>query len=477
MDPKTHRLKLREKIGYGVGDAACSMYWKIFTMYLVYFYTDIFGITAAAAGTLLLVTRIWDTANDPLMGVIADRTSTKYGKFRPYLLWFAIPFAIIGVLTFTTPDFGYTGKLVYAYITYLMMMMAYTVVNVPYGALLGVMSPNPKERTKLGSYRFIFAFAGSLVIVAIVEPLAIYFAALESGPGTEAFGWQMAMTVVGIMFVLMVFFTFFNTKERVLPLKTQKTSLKDDLKDLVANRQWWLLVGAGIFTLIFNAVRDGTIIYYFRYYVETEGVIQLAFIDMAYPFSSFFMVIGQASNLFGVLFAAIFASWIGKRFAYITSMMIATIASIFFFFLGAEQIWLMFTFQVVISFNAGLILPLLISMYADAADYNEWKQGRRATGLIFSSYTTSQKFGWTLGSALVGYMLAVFGYQAGVAQTDVALTGIRTLMSFIPAAGAFISGAFIYFYKLDENTMLKITTELEERREEEGMKGDDENRL
>ncbi|MDG5766564.1 MFS transporter [Balneolales bacterium ANBcel1] len=469
MDPKTHKLSLKEKVGYGFGDAACSMYWKIFTMYLVYFYTDIFGITAAAAGTLLLVTRIWDTANDPIMGVIADRTSTKYGKFRPYLLWFAIPFAVIGVLTFTTPDFGYTGKLVYAYITYLFMMMAYTVVNVPYGALLGVMSPNPKERTKLGSYRFLFAFAGSLLVLAIVEPLAIFFSGLSTGAGAEAFGWQMAMVVIGVLFVIFVYISFFTTKERVLPLKSQQTNLKLDLKDLIANNQWWLLVGAGIFTLIFNAVRDGTIIYYFRYYVETEGVINIAWLDMAYPFSSFFMVIGQAANLFGVLFAVTFAGWIGKRRAYMASMAIAAVASIFFFFLGSNQIWLMFALQIIISFNAGLILPLLISMYADAADYNEWKQGRRATGLIFSSYTTSQKFGWTLGSAMLGYMLAVFGYQAGVAQTDTALMGIRTLMSWIPAAGALVSALFIFFYRLDETRMAEITTELENRREEKGV--------
>ncbi len=467
MDPKTHKLKLNEKIGYGLGDAACSMYWKIFTMYLVYFYTDIFGITAAAAGTLLLVTRIWDTANDPIMGIIADRTSTKYGKFRPYLLWFAIPFAVIGVLTFTTPEFGYTGKLVYAYITYLLMMMAYTVVNVPYGALLGVMSPNPKERTKLGSYRFLFAFAGSMLVLAIVEPLAIYFSSMSSGAGAEAFGWQMAMVVVGALFVIFVLYTFFSTRERVLPLKSQDTNLKLDLKDLVANKQWWLLVGAGIFTLIFNAVRDGTIVYYFRYFVETEGVINIAWLDMTYPFSSFFMVVGQAANLFGVLFAVTFAGWIGKRYAYMASMLIAAVASVFFFFLSDTQIWLMFLLQIVISFNAGLILPLLISMYADAADYNEWKQGRRATGLIFSSYTTSQKFGWTLGSALLGYMLAVFGYQAGVEQTEAALTGIRSLMSFIPAAGALISGVFIFFYRLDENQMSKISKDLESRREEE----------
>lgn len=467
MKAPAHKLTFKEKAGYGFGDAACSMYWKIFTMYLVYFYTDVFGITAAAAGTLLLVTRIWDTANDPIMGVIADRTSSKYGKFRPYLLWFAIPFAVIGVLTFTTPDIGYTGKLVYAYITYLMMMMAYTVVNVPYGALLGVMSPNPAERTKLGSYRFIFAFAGSLVVLAIAEPLSIFFSNMHGGAGAEAFGWQMAMVVIGIMFVLMILFTFFSTKERVLPPKSQVTSLKNDLKDLVENKQWFLLLGAGIFTLIFNAVRDGTIVYYFRYFVETEGVIRFSMLDMAYPYSSFFMVVGQAANLAGVLFAALFAGWVGKRYAYITSMMIASLASILFFFLGSDQIWLMFVLQVVISFNAGLILPLLISMYADAADYNEWKKGRRATGLIFSSYTTAQKFGWTLGSALIGYILAVFGYQAGVAQTDMAITGIRTLMSFIPAAGAFISGAFIFFYKLDSDMMTKIATELDQRREDE----------
>ncbi|MDI6401342.1 glycoside-pentoside-hexuronide (GPH):cation symporter, partial [Balneolaceae bacterium ANBcel3] len=341
MDAQKHTLRFNEKVAYGLGDAACSMYWKIFTMYLVYFYTDVFGITAAAAGTLLLVTRIWDTANDPIMGVVADRTNTRFGKFRPYLLWFAIPFAIIGVLTFTTPDLSYTGKIIYAYITYLLMMMVYTVVNVPYGAILGVMSPNPAERTKLGTYRFLFAFGGSILVLAIAEPLVGFFQSNYSGENPEAFGWQMAMVVIGAIAVAFLMYTFFFTSERVKPPKQQKTSLKKDLQDLLENKQWFLLLGAGIFTLIFNAVRDGTIIYYFRYYVETEGVINIAWLDMTYPFSSFFMVIGQAANLGGVFFASILASFIGKRYAYILAMVVAAIVSMFFFFIGPEQIWMM----------------------------------------------------------------------------------------------------------------------------------------
>lgn len=466
-DPLQHNLTLKEKIAYGLGDGGCAMYWRILSVYMVYFYTDVLGITAAAAGTLLLVTRIWDTTNDPIMGLIADRTTTRFGKFRPYVLYGSIPLAALGVLTFTAPDFGMTGKLVWAYATYTLMMMAYTVVNVPYGALVGVMSPNPKERTILGSYRFVAAFAGGILVVGIAEPMVAFFEGLEAGPGTEAFGWQMALTVFGILAVIFLTTTFYFTKERIEPPK-DRNKLKDDLKDVVKNKPWLLLLGAGITLLIFNSIRDGTIVYYFRYFVDTNGAeIDFLFVDMTYPLSSLFMVVGQAANLVGVIFASIVALKVGRKYTFMGCMTVATIFSLLFFLLTADQIVMMFIYQTIISFCAGMVLPVLLSMYGDAADYNEWKNGRRATGLVFSSYSTSQKLGWALGSAFIGYLLAWFGYEAGIDQTEGTLYGIQAMMSFIPAIGAILAGLCLFFYKLDDETMKTITKELEERRSSE----------
>lgn len=465
MDVKNFRLSFKEKVGYGLGDFGCSMYWKLFTMYMTFFYTDVFGITAAAVGTMLLVTRIWDTANDPIMGVIADRTNTRWGKFRPYMVLLSIPFAVMGVLTFTTPDLSTSGKLVYAYVTYTLMMMLYTGVNVPYSSLLGVMSPNSNDRTLLGSYRFIFAFAGSILVLGIAKPLVDFFAEMRGG--SQEFGWQMAMVAFGILAIILFALVFSWTRERIEPPKNQQRSLKQDLKDLVHNKPWFILLGAGIFTLIFNSVRDGTIMYYFKYYVEGSSEFNLGIIDKTYPFSSLFMVLGQAGNLIGVLFAGTISERIGKRYTFMYAMGIATALSIVFYFLSPQSYILMFLFQLIISMNAGIIFPLLLSMFGDAADYNEWKQGRRATGLIFSSYSTAQKLGWTLGTAFIGWLLALFGYEANVAQNAETLEGIRAMMSLIPALGAFISGLFIYFYKLDDKVMDQISTELAQSREQD----------
>ncbi|HRP18595.1 MAG TPA: glycoside-pentoside-hexuronide (GPH):cation symporter, partial [Ginsengibacter sp.] len=259
------KLTIREKVGYGFGDFASSMFWKLFSVYLLFFYTDIFGISAAVAGTMFLVTRIWDTAFDPVIGIISDRTQTKWGKFRPYLLWVAIPFGIIGILTFTTPELSITGKVIYAYVTYTLMMMIYSAINVPYASLLGVMSNDPKERTTLATYRFVFAFAGSILVLAGAEPLVNFFTSKLST--STATGWQMTVAVFAILASILFLLTFLWTREKINPPKEQKTSLSKDLKDLGRNRPWFILLGAGVATLIFNSLRDGTAIFYFKYYI------------------------------------------------------------------------------------------------------------------------------------------------------------------------------------------------------------------
>lgn len=461
------KLTIKEKIGYGFGDFASSMFWKIFSVYLLYYYTDVFGISAAVVGTMFLITRIWDTALDPIIGIMADRTNTKWGKFRPYILWVSVPFGIVGVLTFTSPELSIGGKTVYAYLTYTLMMMVYSAINVPYASLMGVMTSNIKERTTLSTSRFICAFAGSILVLATAEPLVSFFSKTESNSVDYQRGWQLTMAVFAVIAVVFFYFTFAWTKERISPPKEQKTSLKTDLKNLASNRPWFVLLAAGISTLIFNSLRDGSAIYYFKYYISSQEAFHLPVLNVSINYSSLYLVLGQAANIVGVVIAKPVSDKIGKKRTFAFAMVIATFLSCIFFFLKEDDLFLIFSFQFLISICAGCIFPLLWSMYADIADYSEWKTGRRATGLIFSSSSMSQKLGWTLGGALTGWMLSIYGFEANAIQSVSTQTGLKMMMSFIPALGAVFSAIFVVFYKLDDKLMTIISEELSERRERE----------
>lgn len=461
------KLSFKEKVGYGFGDFASSMFWKIFSVYLLFFYTDVFGIPAAIVGTMFLVTRIWDTALDPIIGIISDRTTTRWGKFRPYILFVAIPFGMVGVLTFTTPSLGVTGKIIYAYITYTLMMMVYSGINVPYASLMGVMTSNIKERTTLSTFRFVFAFAGSILVLATAEPLVTALSKTVVGSANLQHGWQFAMIIYAVIAVVLFYFTFAWTRERVRPPKEQKTSLKDDLKNLATNKPWFILLGAGIATLVFNSLRDGSTIYYFKYYFQSQEAFEIPLAKIAINYSTLYLVLGQAANIVGVVLAKPISDRIGKKNTFLNAMVIASVLSLIFFFFKEDNLLLIFSFQFAISICAGIIFPLLWSMYADIADYSEWKTGRRATGLIFSSSSMSQKLGWTLGGALTGWLLAIYGFKANVIQTQDAQTGIRMMMSLIPAAGALISAIFIAFYKLSDSFMITVSDELAARRKSE----------
>lgn len=456
------KIKLKEKIGYGLGDAASSMFWKIFSMYLMFFYTDVFGIAPAVVGTMFLITRIWDSCFDPLVGIIADRTKSRWGKFRPYLLWTAIPFAIIGILTFYTPDFDEKGKIIYAYVTYSLMMMIYSVINVPYASLLGVMSGDRKERTTLSSYRMVFAFGGSLLALWLIEPLVNHF----GGSLNSKTGWLYTIIVFGMITTVFFWGCFFLTKERVQPINDEKPNLKEDLNDLLKNRPWWILLGAGIGALVFNSIRDGAAVYYFKYYVSSTVSYSFSILgeNFAMTPTTLYLVLGQAANIIGVIAATPIANKIGKKKTFFGAMALAAVLSIIFYYLGKEDVILIMIFQVLISICAGCIFPLIWSMYADSADYSEWKQGRRATGLIFSASSMSQKFGWTIGGAATGWLLGYFGFQANVVQTVTAQTGIQLMLSVLPAIAAAISVLFIIFYPLSEDKLQAIENELNDKR-------------
>ena len=464
------KIGLSEKIGYGLGDMSSSMFWKLFGAYLMLFYTDVFGISAAVVGTMFAVTRVWDSFFDPVVGAFADRTSSRWGRFRPYLLFLAVPFGLIGVITFLTPPFDNTGKIIYAYVTYALMMMVYSAINVPYASLLGVMSPDPSHRNTLATYRMTFAYLGSFIALLLFMPLVNAFGGGDvNGPTrlwftAPQFGWFMAVVVIAAICVVLFLACFALTKERVEPIKHEKTSLKTDFRDLVHNKPWWILLGAGVSSLVFNSIRDGATVYYFKYYVDETAVGNISILGLPFVLSGIYLGVGQAANIVGVILAAPVSNRIGKRNTFILAMALATVLSVIFFWFNKDQLYLIFVFQILISICAGSIFPLLWSMYADCADYSELRTGNRATGLIFSSSSMSQKFGWAFGSAITGWMLAQFGFKANAVQSAETIQGIKMFLSILPAVGALLSLVFIYFYPLSESKMKKITAELQEKR-------------
>ena len=418
----------------------------------------------------MLVTRIWDAVSDPMMGIIADRTKTRWGKYRPYLLFFALPFALCGVLLFTTPE---TGKTIWAYVTYILMMTVYTGINVPYGSLLNVMTADSDEKSVLSSFRMFFAYGGSFIALFAWEPLCNMFdkarvvtagasglAAISTSP--EA--WNKAMIVIASCCFIFFILSFLMTKEHV---KSESTvSVGQDLKLLLKNKPWWLMIGAALASNLFNTVRGTTTAYFFSDYIvkTVEMAPQWAFLVSA----SIFLSIGEIANMVGVVLAVPMSKHLGKKSTYILSMAILIGLSIMFFFLPATTggYWAMLVFQILISIFTGVVSPLVWSMYADVADYSELKDGTASTGLIFSSASMAQKFGGAFGGAAVMWMLAAFGYDttAGVVQTETAITGLRILRSWIPAAVAALAILVVCFYPLTKQKMSGVQVELASRR-------------
>ncbi len=455
-------VKFYEKIGYGFGDMASSMFWKLFGAYLMVFYTDVFGISAAIVGTMFLVTRIWDAFVDPVVGVVADRTESKWGKFRPFLLWLAIPFGVIGILTFTTPDLQPTAKIVYAFVTYSLMMVVYSAINVPYASLLGVMSPDPKDRNVLSTFRMAFAYLGSFAALFFFMKVVEYFGGASDSPiETQQSAWTKAVSCFAIICVFLFLGCFLLTRERIRPIKTEENSVSDDLKDLVKNRPWWILLGAGVAALVFNSIRDGATVYYFKYFIEESDANKVGIFGSTFALSALYLGLGQLANIIGVVLAAPVSNVIGKKNTYLGAMALATVLSVIFYWFDKDQLTLIFVFQILISICAGAIFPLLWSMYADCADYSELTTGNRATGLIFSSSSMSQKFGWAIGSAVTGWLLAAFGFQPNMAQSPETIDGIKMCLSLLPAVGTILSVAFIAAYPLSEKKVAEIATKLE----------------
>jgi GPH family glycoside/pentoside/hexuronide:cation symporter len=455
------KLSLVEKAGFSLGDAACNLFFQTWILFSTIFYTDVFLLSADLVALMFLVTKVWDAAVDPIVGMIADRTETRWGKFRPYLLWFAIPFGVLGVLAFTTPGFGTTGRLIYAYITYALMMTVYSVVNVPYAALMGVMTPDSNERTVLSSYRFFAAFFATLLVQYSVLRMVERF-----GHGNTAVGWQGAMMVLSALAVVLLFISFGTTKERVRPPKGQKTRLKQDLGDLFTNVPWLLIGAATVFQLIFYCMRVGAIPYYFTYFVKDQTIPFFGMISYQKLLSTF-LVTGTAATLLGVLLSTRISRLLGKSLAYALFLGIGGVASAVFYFLGPRDVVLMFVLQIIVCFSIGPFSVLQWSIYTDAADYGEWKKGRRSTALVMAASLFALKVGVAVGGSLLAWILWAYGYVENQQQTATGLAGIRMVTTVYPAIFALLGMAFMFFYPLNKVRMAQVQSDLIARRERE----------
>jgi GPH family glycoside/pentoside/hexuronide:cation symporter len=466
MSNAIQKLSFKEKIAYGFGDLASVLYWQTFMLYFTYFYTDVFIIPAAAAATLFLVSRIWDGVNDPIMGMIADRTKTRWGKFRPYLLWLCVPFAIVGVFTFTVPNFGPAGKLIWAYVTFNAIMMLYTAINIPYTALLGVISADSTERTNVSSVKFRFAFAAGVIVSATLLPMVKAF-----GKGNDAHGWQLSFVIYGIAAVIFFLIAFKGTRERVQPPKTQKSSVKRDIFELITNGPWLILLATTMTFILFVAVRSSVTVHYFKYVIGSKELALPFLKTKTYTFedlASAFNTIGQISAFIGACLVSLFARAVGKKKAFVILFVIAIVSTAAFYFLSAEQIGLIFILQIIGSMTGGPLSVLLWAMYADTADYAEWKRGRRATGLVFSASTMSQKIGWAFGAYVALTLMSHVGFSPNQAQSEQSLKGLILLFSLIPAGLGVFSIILSLIYPLSDKRVAQIGAELSERRKAGG---------
>lgn len=535
LNDRTAKLSKKEKLGYGLGDFGFNLYWTTFASFLAAFYTDVFGISAVAAANMLFITKFIDACTDPLMGAIADRTNTRFGKFRPYLLFAGLPMAAAAVMTFSTPDLDETGKLIYAYITYTLLMVMYTVLSTPYSALSGVMTARSQERTALISIRFIFAFSCGFFVNYFTLDLVKHL-----GKGDDALGWQLTMTAYGLAAAVIFIITFLTTRERISPRPSQKTKPIDDIKDLIHNRPWVILFALAMIIMMTITMRAGSAYYFFTYFLERPELLGM------------YLGLQMAAYAVGAACAPLMTRFLDKAKLLMLLMgLVAALSLIFTFipkpdangvrtigtdqpvvlnaqdltsiplnenaqisweyhekswwvftqrvptgdtgtqatFTNAEdkvvsvrvtqqmdgesttidsgalpiEILIMFILNVLISLALGPKSPLTWSMYADTADYNEWKTGRRATAMTFSAATFSQKLGGALGSAIMLWVLAWFGYEAKQAQSDASQFGIVLLQTAAPGVFALIAVVTTFFYTLTGDQLEKIQADLEER--------------
>jgi Na+/melibiose symporter-like transporter len=470
MQTESSKLSIGEKIGYSLGDSAANFIFQTMLILQLSFYTDTFGISAAAAGTLLLVARFWDAIFDPIMGVVADRTNTRWGKFRPWILWTAIPFGIMGFLAFSTPDLSPSGKLIYAYVTYIVLMTVYSANNLPYSALSGVMTGDVVERTSLSSYRFIFAMLAAVAIQGLALPMVKHF-----GQGNSAKGYQWTMGIFCVLAVIFFFITFASAKERVKPDPSQKSSISQDFRDLLKNGPWVVMFALTIFIFITLSLRGGDMLFFFKYYLNKDVMQSLlqhiglapagqdadAIVGTAF---SVYSVCGLTATIIGILFSKMLATRFGKRNVFFVGLSLTTVLWSLFILIPPNGVMIAIAVQALSQLAYGTTVPLLWAMMADVADYSEWRAGRRATGVVFAAIVFGLKAGLGFGGAIGGWLLAHYGYIPNVAQTEHALLGIRLTASIFPAIPFAVGVVLLLFYKITKKMEFDMQDELSERR-------------
>ena len=441
------KLKPIEKIGYGLGDFGSNVVFQTILILLPAFYTDVFGLAPAVMGTMFLAVRLLDTVTDPIMGMVADNTNTKWGKFRPYLLWFAIPFSVVFVLTFITPDFSENGKLAYAYLTYAALMVLYTVVNIPYCALGGVITSDSQERVSANSYRFFIATSAGVLISYFAPDLIEYF-----GNGNEQDGYPFAMSVFGVLAILAFFGCFALTKERVKQVASTKGSLSVDFKTLLKNDQWLVVAVLFLVLLVPIVLRGASQVYYVKWFIGDAELIAA------------FLTTGTFCQMIGAGFASSLTKKLGKVPAYILVQCIIVVGSIALYFVSNSNLYAIFILFGVVNFFVQMGAPILFTMAADTVEYGELKTGRRVTGLVFSGALFALKLGVAVGGWLIGLILAYYGYDGKAeAQSPEAIQGIVLSLTLFPAIGHFLLIPIVSFYKLNKKRCDEIRAELDQK--------------
>lgn len=483
MNDNNQKLSIVEKVGYSLGDLAANLVFQTLTTFLAYFYTDIYGLDSNHASLIMLAVGLVAAFTfNPIIGALADRTKSKWGKFRPWILYTAVPLGAISLLAFSTPDFAYKGKVIYAIVTYTLLLLLYAASNTPYSALSGVITGDMKERNSVSSIRFAAVLFAQFFVQVFMKSIVEFV-----GNGNKAAGMEVVITWMAIIGTVLLIITFLTTKERIVPTDEQTSSLKEDLSDLSKNRPWIVMLTLTILVFITLAMKGGAYVYYFDNYVD-----RAALVDVLGPFLNYLNNHGMSFfgsdpvsagfglfNAGGIVFMLVglamskkLADKFGKRDVFGVALFIATLFVLVFVFFSPDAIAMMFISQILHGFFYGITMPLLWAMIADVADYSEWKNNRRATAIIFSAMLVGLKSGLAIGGALVAWILGLYGYITidaavkgqEIIQPESVSTGVRLIISVFASIPFFMAIGLLFLYKIDKKFELKLEKELAERR-------------
>ncbi len=454
------RLKLREYIGYALGDTASNFFFKTFSIFLTFYYVDVWGVPDKALIWMMPIVSLIGAFSDPVMGLIADRTRSRWGKFRPYLLWGAVPYGICGYLMFAGPQLGTGGKIIYAFTTYTLMLTCYSVINVPYSSLLGVVSSSSRTRAVASSFRFVGAFSGALLISLLVRPLVKHLGTGETGVVNEMRGFHWTMAIFAVASVFMFWITFTTTRERVTPPPQQQTNVREELGELLHNWPWVMLLIASVFSTTFIALQAGSTVFYFKYVVGNDKAPVFLGLDR----TTVFLTVGALGQVLGTACLGSVVRRIDKKYCAAALSAITAVCLAAFYFVPKDSYGIMLALIALAQFCSGPTSALTWALYGDVADYGEWKFGRRSTGLVYSASLFAIKTGVVVSNLLLPMFLACFGYRKDAVQTPLALFGITLAFSLVPGFIALLKAIALMIYPLNQKRVDEVEQELAARR-------------